>query len=162
MAVDVSKEQGRASVTRHVKAPAAAVWATLSDGWLYASWVVGTSRVREVDPSWPGVGSRIHHSVGLWPALIDDESIVVESVPNRLLHLTAKGWPLGEASVELRIDEVGSDRCEVTIVEDAVKGPGTLLPRPTRFPIIAVRNREALLRLALLAEGRHRDGHSQT
>ncbi len=28
----------------------------LSDGWLYASWVVGASRVRDVDPRWPSPG----------------------------------------------------------------------------------------------------------
>lgn len=90
--------QGRARVTREVAAPASAVWATLADGWLYASWVVGASRVREVDSSWPGVGSRIHHSVGLWPALINDESVVVESVPNQRLHLTAGGMAIGRGS----------------------------------------------------------------
>jgi len=36
--------KGRARVTREVAAPASVVWATLSDGWLYASWVVGASR----------------------------------------------------------------------------------------------------------------------
>ncbi|WP_324188972.1 SRPBCC family protein [Nocardia farcinica] len=39
-------------------------FAVLSDGWLYAGWVVGASHIRDVDPDWPGVGSRIHHSVG--------------------------------------------------------------------------------------------------
>ena len=159
MATDVDKRD-LAKVTRQVEAPATAVWATLSDGWLYASWVVGASRVREVDLSWPGVGSRIHHSVGLWPALINDVSVVVEAVPERRLQLRAKAWPLGEAHVELRIDQVGAQRCEVTMVEDGVEGPGTLLPRPARQPLIAVRNREALLRLAMLAEGRYREGLS--
>lgn len=159
MAPNINK-QGRASVTRQIEAPASAVWRTLSDGWLYASWVVGASRVREVDPGWPGLGSRIHHSFGIWPALIDDETVVVEAAPESLLHLTAKGWPLGEARVELRIDEVGAQRCEVTIVEDAVRGPGTLLPRPVRQPLISVRNREALRRLAMLAEGRYQEGFS--
>ena len=40
------------------------VWSVLSDGWLYPLWVVGASRMRDVDPDWPAVGSRIHHSVG--------------------------------------------------------------------------------------------------
>jgi Polyketide cyclase / dehydrase and lipid transport len=160
MALDLNN-QGRASVSRKVEAPASAVWSTLSDGWLYASWVVGTSRVREVDLSWPDVGSRIHHSFGLWPALANDETIVLESVPPRLLQLQAKGWPLGEARVELRINEIGAQRCEVSILEDAVKGPGTLLPRPARQPLIAARNREALRRLAMLAEGRYRAGLSR-
>ena len=160
MALDLNKK-GRASVSRTVEAPASAVWSTLSDGWLYASWVVGASRVRDVDLSWPGVGSRIHHSVGLWPALINDVSVVLEAVPERRLQLRAKAWPLGEAHVELRIDQVGAQRCEVTMVEDGVEGPGTLLPRPARQQLIVVRNREALLRLAMLAEGRYREGLSR-
>ena len=68
---------------------------------------------------------------------------------------------MGEARVELQIDEVGPQRCDVTIVEDAIKGPGTLLPRPARQPLIVVRNREALRRLAMIAEGRHREGLSR-
>jgi hypothetical protein len=109
-----------------------------------------------VDHSWPAVGSRIQHSVGFWPALINDESVVVDAVPKHRLSIQAKGWPLGEARVELRIDEAGA-ACDVSMVEDAVKGPGTLTPRFVRQPVIAVRNRESLLRLALIAEGRHRE-----
>ena len=44
-----------------------AVWAVLSDGWGYAGWVVGTIKIRAVDPDWPSVGSRLHHAVGSWP-----------------------------------------------------------------------------------------------
>ena len=42
------------------------------------------------------------------------------------------------------------------MVEDATAGPGLAVPRPVRQPVIAARNREALKRLALVAEGRHR------
>ena len=150
-------EQGRARLTRHVHAPASALWASLADGWLYASWVVGASRVRSVDLAWPAVASRIQHSFGLWPVVIDDESMVLEAVPEHLLILQAKGWPLGEARVELRITEAGPGACEVSIVEDAVKGPGTVVPRRVRQSAIAVRNHEALRRLALIAEGRHHE-----
>ena len=55
-----------------VRATPADVFAVLADGWLYPSWVVGASRVRGVDGTWPQPGSRIHHSVGVWPLLIDD------------------------------------------------------------------------------------------
>ena len=68
----------------------------------------------------------------------------------------AKGWPLGEAHVELSI-VARDDGCEVTMVEDATAGPGLAVPRPARQPVIAARNREALMRLALVAEGRHRE-----
>jgi len=150
-------DQGRARVSRRTNAPASTVWAVLADGWLYANWVVGASRVREVDLSWPGVGSRIHHSFGVWPAVINDETVVLESVPDRRLVLEAKGWPLGEARVELRIEQAGDNACDLSVVEDAVKGPGVLVPRAARQPLIAIRNREALRRLSLIAEGRQRE-----
>lgn len=155
-------QDGRAQVSRHVDAPAPAVWAVLADGWLYANWVVGTSRVRDVDQTWPAVGSKIHHSFGVWPALINDETTCVELEPDRRIVLQAKGWPMGEARVQVSIAPAGDRACEVLIVEDAVAGPGMVLPRQVRQPVIAMRNREALHRLALIAEGRHRewvDGH---
>lgn len=151
-----TSDGGRARVTRHAKAPASAVWSALSDGWLYATWVVGASRVREVDPSWPAVGSRLHHSFGVWPVVVNDETVVMESVPDRRLVLEAKGRLLGEARVELRIDEAGDEACDVSLVEDAVKGPALLVPRVARQPLIAIRNREALRRLTLIAQGRRR------
>lgn len=150
-------QQGRARATRHVEAPAAAVWAVLADGWLYANWVVGASRVRGVDRTWPEPGSKIHHSFGVWPAVIDDESTCVEAQPNRLMVLQAKGWPMGEARVEIRIQENRDQTCEVAIVEDAVIGPALLVPLRVRQSLIMVRNKEALQRLALIAEGRHRE-----
>src|SRR5690242_10003613 len=103
--------RGRHRVVRVVRAPAAAVWAVLGDGWLYANWVVGTSRVRAVDPTWPDEGSRIHHSFGVWPAVIDDETVSLLAVPGERLHLKAKGWPIGEARVELSIIEGGAETC---------------------------------------------------
>ena len=148
---------GRRPVARLVHAPAEAVWAVVSDGWLYANWVVGTSRVRAVDPGWPAEGCRIHHSFGVWPAVIDDETVSLEAMPGERLNLQARGWPLGEAQVHLSISEQLAGSCRVTIVEDAVAGPGLLVPRPVRQAAIAVRNTEALRRLALIAEGRHQE-----
>ena len=42
------------------------------------------------------------------------------------------------------------------MTEDAVKGPGTLVPKPLRTLALVPRNIETLHRLALLAEGRGR------
>ena len=85
-----------------------AVWSVLADGWTYAAWVVGTSRIRDVDPSWPAVGARIHHSVGAWPLLLDDQTEVIDADPGRLLVLRAKGWPAGEAMVQLELHHADS------------------------------------------------------
>jgi uncharacterized protein YndB with AHSA1/START domain len=134
-----------------------AVWDVLSDGWLYPLWVVGATRMREVDDSWPQAGSKLHHSVGVWPAVIDDYTEVLEVEPLRRLALRARGWPMGEAKVVLELEELGSTT-NVRIVEDATAGPGRLVPAPVRHAMIKVRNVEALARLAHLVEGRASEG----
>ena len=128
------------------------VFRVLSDGWLYASWVVGASRMRGVDDSWPAPGARLHHSVGLWPWLIDDFTSVVEWDAPRRAVLQARGWPIGEARVTIEVRPHGTGSV-VKIVEDANRGPGTLIPRPIRSLLLRLRNRETLTRLAFLAEG---------
>ncbi|MDZ5622485.1 SRPBCC family protein [Nocardioides bizhenqiangii] len=148
-------EKKAISVSREVDASPSDVWAVLSDGWLYPCWVVGAARMRDVDPRWPERGSLLHHSVGNWPFLIDDKSEVLDMVPERSLRLRAHGWPAGAAEVLIEIEEQG-DGCLLTIREDAVEGPATLVPRPARQGTIAPRNREALRRLGFLAEGRRR------
>ncbi|MEJ7634226.1 SRPBCC domain-containing protein [Aeromicrobium sp.] len=129
------------------------VWKVLADGWLYPLWVVGAARIRDVDASWPDKGSRIHHSIGVWPLLINDHTEVLEVVPGRSIKLRAKGWPVGEAEVTIRLSDVGS-QTEVTIEEDAVAGPGVLVPEPIKGLSLKWRNTETLRRLAFVAEGR--------
>lgn len=146
-------EKNAATVRRRIDAPPSAVWEVLSDGWLYPSWVVGAARMRNVDAAWPAQGAKLHHSVGNWPFLLDDKSEVLESVPQERLRLKAHGWPAGAAEVLLEIEPDGAGSL-VTIREDAVQGPGTLMPRPARQAAIVPRNKETLRRLAFLAEGR--------
>ncbi len=139
--------------TRLVTATPATVWEVLSDGWLYPLWVVGASRIREVEDGWPAVGARIHHSVGAWPLLIDDNTEVLGCEAERVLELRARAWPTGEAFVRIRLTPLG-DETEVTIEEDASSGPATLIPQPLRTPPLHWRNVETLRRLAYLAERR--------
>ncbi len=140
-------------VNRHMKVSASEVFSVLADGWLYSGWVVGASRIRSVDAHWPAVGSRIHHSVGSWPALIDDSTSVVECVPDQRLVLQARGWPIGEGTVYLDLEDT-ADGCRVRMHEDASAGPGKLIPKPIRQLTIVPRNNESLRRLQLIAEGR--------
>ncbi len=139
-------------VRRTIDALPAQVWAVLSDGWLYPSWVVGASRMRDVDASWPAPGSELHHSVGLWPLLLDDRTEVLGAKPQKQLRLKAHGWPAGAAEVLIELEAVGPGT-EVTIREDAIAGPATLIPVPVRQLGVIPRNRETLRRLAFLAEG---------
>jgi uncharacterized protein YndB with AHSA1/START domain len=141
------------TTTRPVSATPEQVWEVLADGWLYPLFVVGASRMRDVDESWPSVGARLHHSVGTWPLLIDDTTEVLEVEEGRRLLLKARGWPAGEAHVEISLRPDG-DSTLVTMKEDATSGPGTLIPKPLRDPQLHWRNIEALRRLAFVVEGR--------
>ncbi|GAA1932369.1 SRPBCC family protein [Nocardioides hwasunensis] len=129
------------------------VWDVISDGWLYPLWVVGAARMRDVDESWPDVGSKLHHSVGSWPLLLDDETEVVDATPGRSITLRARAWPAGEARVHLRLDASGVDT-DVRIDEVPVSGPAALMPPPLHAPALKWRNSETLRRLAFVAENR--------
>jgi Polyketide cyclase / dehydrase and lipid transport len=150
---DPFQDEHVASVTRAVAASPADVWSVLADGWLYATWVVGASRIRAVDPGWPATGTSVHHSFGVWPLVINDDTAVLGAEPERELVLRAKGWPLGEAIVRLTLTPRGPDTV-LTLQEDATAGPGRLVPRPVRQLGVAPRNKESLRRLGFLAEGR--------
>ncbi len=139
--------------TRRIKATPEQVWDVLADGWLYPLWVVGASRMREVDDGWPAVGTELHHSVGTWPVLLDDTTEVLESTPGSRLVLHARAWPTGTAKVTLRLEAVGVET-DVSIEEDAVSGPARLVPKPLRDVQLAWRNTESLRRLAYVAERR--------
>jgi uncharacterized protein YndB with AHSA1/START domain len=142
-----------ATNTRRIKATPEQVWEVLADGWLYPLWVVGASRMREVDDTWPTVGAQLHHSVGTWPLLLDDTTEVVDSTPGSTLVLHARAWPTGSASVRLSLEAVGGET-DVSIEEDAVSGPARLVPKPLRDVQLAWRNTESLRRLAYVAERR--------
>ncbi|WP_217184082.1 SRPBCC family protein [Streptomyces sp. AC495_CC817] len=131
------------------------VFDVLGNGWLYPAWVVGASRMRGVDDAWPQPGSRLHHSFGIWPLLLDDTTVVEEWDPPRTMVMRARGWPIGEARVTLRVRSFG-DGSMVRIDEEPVQGPATLVPRLVTSPMLRIRNAETLHRLAYLAEGRAR------
>lgn len=129
------------------------VWKVLADGWLFPLWVVGACRIRDVEPSWPAEGSRIHHSVGVWPGLIDDHTAVLAADEGTALRLRARAWPLGEAEVIITLTPSGA-QTEVGLLEEVTAGPGRAVPAVIRAPGIRWRNTETLSRLALLVEGR--------
>jgi hypothetical protein len=143
-----------AVVRRSVDAPAVDVYAVLADGWSYAAWVVGASRVREVDGHWPAEGSRIHHSVGVWPLVVNDATTVISSVGERSVELDVGIWFLGRGRVSLRIEPDGAQRCTVVMSEWMTQGPISKIPDVVVDPLLHQRNIESLRRLAAIAEGR--------
>ncbi len=139
--------------TRTMHATPEQVWEVLADGWLYPLWVVGASRMREVDAEWPAKGARLHHSVGSWPLLLDDSTEVLDVQPGSMLTLKARAWPAGAAEVRLHVRPSGAET-EVVIEEDAVEGPATLMPKSLRDVQLRWRNVETLRRLAYIVERR--------
>lgn len=147
----VHERGGRLVVERHFRTGPEAVFDVLADGWSFAGWVVGASAIRDVDPGWPRPGARIHHSVGVWPLVLDDTtSVVGVDRPHRLV-LQARARPFGEATVTLELEPDGNGGCVVRMIEDATHGFGRLVPRPLRQLGLLPRNRESLRRLEFLS-----------
>jgi uncharacterized protein YndB with AHSA1/START domain len=142
-----------ATTSRVIDAAPDAVFAVLANGWTYGQWVVGTSHVRAVDPHWPEAGSRLHHAVGIWPLVVRDHTEVQECQPGRHLRLLARGWPLGEAEVDITLEAQNGGTCLV-IREQLLGGPGLVMRNPIGDALIHRRNVETLERLAAIAEAR--------
>lgn len=139
------------TTTRTTTASCADVWNVLADGWAYATWVVGASRIRAVDPEWPQPGSTIAHSVGVWPALLSDVTRSVGAHVDREIKLEARALPFGKASVTVRLQPLATG-CRIEIIEHALTAPANLVPDSVQHALAHPRNSEALARLALLAE----------
>jgi uncharacterized protein YndB with AHSA1/START domain len=144
------------TVTRDIAAPRQRVWDVLADGWTYSQWVVGNSRMRAVDADWPSPGAIIEHSLGVWPVLLDDLTVVEECVPLERLVLLAKGRPLGKARITLRLFDIDAG-CRVEMAEVPVGAPLGWVPKQLALAAVVPRNRECTRRLAALAEHRSPD-----
>jgi len=138
------------------------VWAVLADPWSYANWVVGTVKIRDADPGFPAVGCTLHHAVGAWPLLLEDETKVLECEPGQRLVMQARGWPAGEARVDLVLHAEGDDLTRVVMSERPTQGPGAWVHNPLLDAFLARRLDETLDRLRRLVEGHRRDGAPQS
>jgi hypothetical protein len=141
------------TVERLIAATPQQVWNVIADGWTYSQWVVGNTRMRAVDPSWPAPGATIHHTIGIWPFVLNDETKVESSVAPEEIVLLAKGRPFGKARITLRLRDADGGCC-VEMAELPVGGPLNLVPRRLALAAAYPRNRECLARLAALAERR--------
>ena len=130
--------------------PPSAVWDALGDSAAYGYWVVGSKVIRDADPGWPAPGARIHHTVGLGPFEISDETECLEAEPPHRLQLRAKGRPLGTAKVTLELTpKAGGTVVRMTENPDGAFRPLAFLPPLQVFS--ALRNAESLMRLEELA-----------
>lgn len=145
------------TVKRDTSASREEVWAAIADGWTYSQWVVGNSRMRAVDPKWPEVGSTIRHSVGVWPLLLDDVTVVEDCQPLHRLVLLAKGRPFGKARITLRLFDIDRGGCRIEMAEVPVGAPMGWVPKRVALAAAFPRNRECTSRLATIAERRAPD-----
>jgi uncharacterized protein YndB with AHSA1/START domain len=146
-----------ASTSTLVAATPDEVWSVLADAWSYPSWVVGTVKIRTADPTWPAPGSKLHHAVGAWPLLLEDESEVLECEPPQRLVLQARGWPAGEARIDVVLQAEG-DATRVGMAERPTHGPGAWVHNRLLDAVLTRRMDECLDRLRRLVEGRVRTG----
>ena len=114
------------TVTRDIAATRQRVWDVLANGWTYSGWVVGNSRIRAVDSNWPAPGTRILHSIGTWPAVIDDETVVEHSIPGEELVLMAKTRPAAKARITLQLTDLPDGGCRVAMTEVVVSRSAAL------------------------------------
>jgi hypothetical protein len=141
-------------VVRTVPVSAEDIFAVLSDGWSYAGWVVGASHIREVDPDWPAVGSRIHHKSGPWPIAVADKTTVTAMEPNNMLELRARLWVFGDVTIRVSLMPLAARSTEVRMEEHPTGGPVAMAPEMLQRLMLKPRNNEAIGRLADLADGR--------
>jgi hypothetical protein len=66
-------------------------------------------------------GSTIRHSIGVWPVVINDETVVEHCLPGQDLVLLAKLGPFGAARITLRLEET-ADGCRIVMDEVPVRG----------------------------------------
>jgi uncharacterized protein YndB with AHSA1/START domain len=123
-----------------------AVFDVLDDAYAYPRWVLGTRRIRAVDPEWPAEGSRFHHAVGNAAAELHDSSKILERSRPEHLVLEVRFRPTGVAhvTIDVRPTEDGS---ELTIEEHPQRGPFAKVPRAITDPVLWARNAISLQRL---------------
>ena len=139
---------------RHVAATAGELFAILADGWLYPSWMVGASRIRAVDGTWPAPGARLHYSYGAWPLLVDDDTELLQWEPDKKAVLQATCWPMRQATIALTPEADDASGCHLNMVAEANKGAGRLMPNVVKHALMVRYNTESLQRLAFQAERR--------
>jgi uncharacterized protein YndB with AHSA1/START domain len=137
----------------HFDVPPEQVWAVLADPDSYGRWVVGSKHIRDADPRWPQPGTRFHHTVGMGPIEIKDDTEVLEAREPERLVLRARARPSGVANVILELTpENGGTR--VDMQEFPVSGLAKMVHNPVQDKLIHHRNVESLRRLEELARRR--------
>jgi uncharacterized protein YndB with AHSA1/START domain len=136
-----------------IQAAPQVVWDVLMDPAAYPLWVVGTRRIRGVDPNWPAPGSTFAHAVGWGPVELRDNTRIVEVDPPGRLVIEVRVRPLvGIARVTLTLSGIDG-ATDLEMVETPTAGPMRHLEAVTEA-LIAPRYWLSLQRLRAWCEQR--------
>ncbi|MFG1665111.1 SRPBCC family protein [Streptomyces sp. Y7] len=136
---------------RLIHASPSTVWAVLADGRRYAQWVVGTSRSRPARGQWPHLDSAIRYEVRIGPFQLVNETVVRRHEEGVCLELEAHAGALGTARIFIELRPWG-EQCLVIVDEHPLQGAGGRLHNVGFEPLIHLRHRAMLARLARLCE----------
>src|ERR1700759_1359568 len=128
MSNEPSESDSSLIVTRDTSASRSPAWAPIAAGGAPSQGGVGNSRMRAVDPNWPEVGSTIRHSIGVWPLLLDDATLVEDCQPLQQLVLLPKGRPFGKARITRQLSNIDNGGCRITMAEVPVGAPMGWVP----------------------------------
>ncbi len=146
-----------AYTSRTLAAPRAAVWDVLIDPRTYPGWLIGAADIRDVDDTWPAVGSRFHHRVGIGWLSIPDHSRVLELDPGRRLRLGVKARPFVSAVVTIVLVSDATGTAVAIEEEPKLRTIGNVV-RPVMDPTIHLRNHRSLRRLDRIVQRRIETG----
>jgi hypothetical protein len=145
--------------TSHLPVTPERAFEALEDPRSFRYLVAGARRVRRFDPRWPEPGTALHHTVGIPPLLVWDQTEVMASEPPGRLLLEARIGPFGALSVEICF-RARPDGCEMVVTERPVRG---LVNQPVLRQIveagIRVRNAEFGRRMRRLVDLRDQAAH---
>jgi uncharacterized protein YndB with AHSA1/START domain len=129
------------------------LFAVIADPATYPDWLVGTSKIRDIEHNFPSPGATFRHTVGMRPFAVPDLTVVRDVEPDRSLTLSVRARPLFSAEVIFRI--VGDDERSVVTIEEepTLRLLGNVL-RPLVDPVIHHRNHRSLRRLEALMDRR--------
>jgi uncharacterized protein YndB with AHSA1/START domain len=87
------------------------VFDVLVDPQAFVRWVVGAKEIREVDESWPAPGTRIHHTIGVGPATLQDTTAIRRIDRPKRLELEVRFRPAGVGTVGIDLEPAYDGRC---------------------------------------------------
>jgi uncharacterized protein YndB with AHSA1/START domain len=134
---------------RLLHAPPERVFGVLADAGAYGAWVVGTEAIRDADDTWPAVGSRFHHRIGIGPLKLDDHTEAVALEPGRRIELHAKVRPWGTAWVGITLEPRADGTATLVRMDEDAADPvaRVLLFNPVGALLVKARNDVSLRRL---------------